>query len=74
MLPIESILQFPNPNTPDLGCFVRRKHEFRTDPDVDFQNVHVEFNPSIDFNPPTIRHIFGSCAAKQPSFRDAWFI
>jgi hypothetical protein len=51
MLPIESILQFPNPNTPDLGCFVRRKHEFRTDPDVDFQNVHVEFNPSIDFNP-----------------------
>ena len=51
MHPIESILQFPNPNTPDLGCFVRRKHEFQTDPDVDFQNVHVEFNPSIDFNP-----------------------
>jgi hypothetical protein len=49
---IESILQFPNPITPDLGCFVRRKHEFKTDPDVDFQNVHVEFNPSIDFNPP----------------------
>jgi hypothetical protein len=48
---IESILQFPNPNTPDLGCFVRRKHEFQTDADVDFQNVHVEFNPSIDFNP-----------------------
>lgn len=51
MFPIESILQFPNPNTPDLGCFVRRKHEFQTDPDVDFQNVHVEFNPSIDFSP-----------------------
>jgi hypothetical protein len=52
MSPIESILQFPNPNAPDLGCFVRRKHEFKTDPDVDFENVHVEFNPSIDFNPP----------------------
>lgn len=51
MLPIESILQFPNPNTPDLGCFVRRKHEFEIDSDVDFQNVHTEFNPSIDFGP-----------------------
>lgn len=48
---IESIFQFPNPNTPDLGCFVRRKHEFETDPDVDFLNVHVEFSPSIDFSP-----------------------
>lgn len=52
MFPIESILQFPNPNTPDLGCFVRRKHEFEIDTDVDFLNVHVEFNPSIDFSPP----------------------
>lgn len=51
MNPIESISLFPNPNTPDLGCFVRRKHEFKTDPDVDFLNVHVEFNPSIDFHP-----------------------
>ena len=51
MNPIESILLFPNPSTPDLGCFVRRKHEFQTDPDVDFGNVHVEFNPSIDFSP-----------------------
>jgi hypothetical protein len=51
MPPLESILQFPNPNTPDLGCFVRRKHEFETDQDVDFQNVHVELNPSIDFSP-----------------------
>jgi hypothetical protein len=51
MFPIESIFDFPNPNTPDLGCFVRRKHEFQTDSDVDFQNVHVEFNPSIDFSP-----------------------
>ena len=48
---IESILQFPNPSTPDLGCFVRQKHGFETDPDVDFLNVHVEFNPSIDFHP-----------------------
>jgi hypothetical protein len=52
MPPVESILQFPNPNTPDLGCFIRRKHEFQTDPEVDFLNVHVEFCPSIDFNPP----------------------
>jgi hypothetical protein len=51
VIPIESILQFPNPNTPDLGCFIRRKHEFAIDPDVDFQNVHIEFNPSIDFSP-----------------------
>jgi len=39
---IESISLFPAPNAPDLGCFVRRKHEFKTDPDVDFQNVHVD--------------------------------
>jgi hypothetical protein len=51
MHPIESILLFPNPATPDLGCFIRRKHEFETDQDVDFLNVHVEFNPSIDFSP-----------------------
>jgi hypothetical protein len=52
MLHIESILQFPNPSTPDLGCFIRQKHGFETDPDVDLLNVHVEFNPSIDFSPP----------------------
>lgn len=51
MHPIESISLFPNPSTPDLGCFVRRKHGFETDQDVDFENVHVEFNPSIDFSP-----------------------
>ena len=51
MIPIESILQFPTPATPDLGCFIRRKHGFESDTDVDFQNVHVEFNPSIDFSP-----------------------
>lgn len=48
-MPLESIFLFPNPNTPDLGCFVRRKHEFERDDG--FQNVHVEFNPSIDFGP-----------------------
>ncbi|HVT91869.1 MAG TPA: hypothetical protein VHD76_03415 [Bryobacteraceae bacterium] len=52
MSPIESISLFPNPNAPDLGCFIRRKHGFETDPDVDFQNSHVDFNPSIDFSPP----------------------
>jgi hypothetical protein len=51
MSPIEAISLFPNPNTPDLGCFIRRKHEFQTDPDVEFLNVNVEFNPSIDFHP-----------------------
>jgi hypothetical protein len=35
---------FPNPATPDLGCFVRRKHGLETEPD----NIHVEFQPSID--------------------------
>jgi hypothetical protein len=35
---------FPNPATPDLGCFVRRKHGLETEP----FNVHVEFQPSID--------------------------
>jgi hypothetical protein len=49
MLPLETISLFPNPNVPDLGCFVRRKHEFERDDD--FQNLHVEFNPSIDFSP-----------------------
>ena len=48
---IESITLFPSPATPDLGCFVRRKHGFETDQDVDFGNVHVEFSPSIDFAP-----------------------
>jgi len=51
MNPIESILLFPNPSTPDLGCLVRRKHGLEADPDVDFENVHVDFNPSIDFSP-----------------------
>lgn len=51
MNPIEAISLFPNPNSPDLGCFVRRKHGFETDPDVDFENSHVDFNPSIDFSP-----------------------
>jgi hypothetical protein len=49
MPPLEIISLFPNPNAPDLGCFVRRKHELERDDD--FQNLHVEFNPSIDFSP-----------------------
>ncbi|SOD41929.1 hypothetical protein [Nitrosovibrio sp. Nv4] len=48
-MPLESISLFPNPNTPDLGCFVRRKHELEIE--EPFQNIHVELNPSIDFNP-----------------------
>jgi hypothetical protein len=38
---------FPNPNTPDLGCFVRRKHER----EVSAWGFHTELNPSIDFHP-----------------------
>lgn len=49
MLPLESITLFPNPSSPDLGCFLRRKHG------VEIQefdaNIHVELNPSIDFHP-----------------------
>jgi hypothetical protein len=42
-------LLFPSPNTPDLGCFVRRKHGLETGDD--FRNIHVDLNPSIDFHP-----------------------
>ena len=51
MSPLESISQFHNPTVPDLGCFLRRKHGFKTDQAVDFENVHVDFNPSIDYSP-----------------------
>ena len=44
-----SPLLFPSPNTPDLGCFLRRKHEVQTEDD--FRNIHVELNPSVDFHP-----------------------
>lgn len=46
---IENVLVFPNPLTPDLGCFVRRKHGFEVN-EFD-RNIHVELNPSIDFHP-----------------------
>jgi hypothetical protein len=46
---IESVLLFPNLAAPDLGCFVRRKHELEVNP-LD-RNIHVEFVPSIDFQP-----------------------
>ncbi len=45
----EPLLLFPSPNTPDLGCFVRRKHGLETADD--FRNIHVDLNPSIDFHP-----------------------
>jgi hypothetical protein len=48
-MPLESISLFPSPNAPDLGCFVRRKHELEIE--EPFHNIHVELNPSIDFNP-----------------------
>ena|SRR5215468_3114010 len=40
---------FPDFATPDLGCFVRRKHELQIEDGN--ANVHVEFVPSIDFAP-----------------------
>ena len=43
-MPEPSVFPFPNPATPDLGCFVRRKHERQTEP----FNIRVEFQPSID--------------------------
>jgi hypothetical protein len=46
---LENILLFANPDVPDLGCFVRRKHGFEVN-EFD-HNIHVELNPSIDFHP-----------------------
>lgn len=46
---IESISLFPSPDTPDLGCFVRRKHGLEVDDG--FANIFVEVVPSIDFRP-----------------------
>lgn len=43
-MPDLMLFPFPNPATPDLGCFVRRKHPIEIEP----FNVHVEFQPSID--------------------------
>src|SRR5579872_1544121 len=48
---VESISLFPNLSTPDLGCFVRRKHGFETDQDVDFENIHWEYGQTTDFSP-----------------------
>jgi hypothetical protein len=46
---LENILLFPNPDVPDLGCFVRRKHGFESN---EFErNIHTELNPSVDFHP-----------------------
>ena len=46
---LESIDLFPNPLAPDLGCFVRRKHDLEIEEGN--RNIHVELNPSIDFHP-----------------------
>ena len=40
---------FPNFATPDLGCLVRRKHDLEIE--VGAANIHVEFMPSIEFQP-----------------------
>lgn len=42
-------LLFHTHTTPDLGCFVRRKHG--VEGSDDFRNVHVDLSPSIDFAP-----------------------
>ena len=46
-MPLESISLFPNPNVPDLGCFVKRVHELETDS----FNIYVEFSQSSIFDP-----------------------
>lgn len=48
-MPLESIHLFPNPNSPDLGCLVRRKHDLEIGEGAG--NIHVELNPSLDFHP-----------------------
>lgn len=45
----ESISNFPNLNVPDLGRFVRRKHDLEIE-ELSL-NIHTVFNPSIDFHP-----------------------
>lgn len=42
-------LFFPSPSTPDLGCFVERRHELRIEEGAG--NIHVDLNPSVDFHP-----------------------
>jgi hypothetical protein len=46
---IDDISLFPSPSTPDLGCFLRRKHGVQVDEWA--RNVHVDLNPSVDFQP-----------------------
>jgi hypothetical protein len=69
-MPLESIALFPNPNSPDLGCFVRRKHDLEIE--VGSRNIHVELNPSIDFHPTYhqlyLRVICGEAAFYQRCF------
>ena len=63
-MPDLSPFPFPNPATPDLDCFVRRKHPLEVEP----FNVHVEFQPSIDLPELRQQSISASCAAKRCSF------
>jgi len=58
---------FPNPATPDLGCFVRRKHEIEIEP----FNIHVEFAPSIDLPVPTQQVYFRVLCGKAAFFQRA---
>jgi hypothetical protein len=64
---LESILLFPSPSSPDLGCFVTRKHGVQIEEGSG--NIHVELNPSIDFHPSYhqiyIRVICGEAAFHQ---------
>lgn len=59
-----------NPAAPDLGCLVKRKHELQFE--AGSANVHVEFVPSIDFQPTFLtRPIFWLSAGKRRSFNGA---
>src|SRR5688500_1816196 len=44
LMPVEALFPFPfwTPNTPDLGCFVRRQHDFQLDANFRLWN---EFPP-----------------------------
>jgi hypothetical protein len=57
--------QFPNPATPDLGCFVRRKHSLQTEPG----NLHVEYQPSIELRDPRQQVYFRIVCGKAAFFQ-----
>jgi hypothetical protein len=70
-MPLESISLFPNPNSPDLGCFVRRKHDLQIEQGS--RNIHVELNPSIDFD-PTYHQLYFRVICGEAAFFQRCFV